>query len=543
MAPHKGEDSKERTAFGEVDTVEDIGRIPTIEVGTYMAEDIGDPGKAQWLPQTNTIITLAFVTPISQIADYWGRKGPLVIASVVTCVGSIIVSRATNMSTAIAGNVFASTANAVSPLVFAVAAEIVPRRYRSLAQGGMTGMQSTAGIVALLGGTSLCKNYVEGWRILWYLIAGVGALTAVITFLCYNPPPRELQTALSLNEKLRCLDWVGICAVPIGLTLVVVGLTWSQNPYGWNDAHIMAPFILGMAILVFIIFYEVKIKKDGLFHHELFRKSRNFPLALIQIFVEGSVFFTANTFFTTEVGILFTTDPLQIGLRFSMTFFTAFVASFIVGWYISWQKALRGAMILGFMCFTAFYGAMIGVNEGSSKEMWGLAVILGWGLGTVLTSLVTAAQFGTPPELISLSAGALLCVRTFGASISLPINNAIFNSQIQKHLGPGITAAVLPLGLSPDVLGRFIEALSANNKAALARIPGVTPEIIQAGVHALQAAYVSSFRIMWIMPLVLSVLALSSCLFLANPREEFTMHVDAPVESESSGENDLKTAE
>lgn len=152
---------------------------------------------------------------------------------------------------------------------------------------------------------------------------------------------------------------------------------------------------------------------------------------------------------------------------------------------------------------------MIGVNEGTSKEIWGLAVILGWGLGTVLTSLVTAAQFGTPPELISLSVGALLCVRTFGASISLPINNAIFNSQIQKHLGPGIAAAVLPLGLSPDVLGRFIEALSANNQAALAGIPGVTPEIIQAGVHALQAAYVSSFRIMWIMPLVLSVLALS----------------------------------
>lgn len=326
------------------------------QVGTYMAEDIGDPGKAQWLPQTNTIITLAFVTPISQVADYWGRKGPLVIASIVTCVGSIIVSRATNMSMAIAGNVFASTANAVSPLVFAVAAEIVPRRYRSLAQGGMTGMQSSAGIVALLGGTSLCKNYVEGWRILWYFIAGVGALTAVITSFCYNPPPRELQVSLSLGEKLRCLDWVGICAVPIGLTLVVVGLTWSQNPYNWNDAHILAPFILGMAILVFIIFYEVKIKKDGLFHHGLFRKSRNFPLALVQIFVEGSVFFTANTFFTTEIAILFTTDPLQIGLRFSMTFFAAFIASFVVGWYISWKRALRGAMVAGFMCFTAFYG-------------------------------------------------------------------------------------------------------------------------------------------------------------------------------------------
>jgi hypothetical protein len=144
--------------------------------------------------------------------------------------------------------------------------------------------------------------------------------------------------------------------VPIGLTLVVVGLTWSQNPYNWNDAHILSPFILGMAILVFIIIYEVQIKEDGLFHHELFKKSQNFPLALVQIFVEGSVFFTANVFFTTEIAILFTSDPLQIGLRFSMTFIAAFAASFIIGWYISWQKALRGAMIAGFLCFTAFYG-------------------------------------------------------------------------------------------------------------------------------------------------------------------------------------------
>lgn len=35
MLPHKEEDSKERAAFGEVDTVEDVGRIPTIEVENY----------------------------------------------------------------------------------------------------------------------------------------------------------------------------------------------------------------------------------------------------------------------------------------------------------------------------------------------------------------------------------------------------------------------------------------------------------------------------------------------------------------------------
>lgn len=35
MGPHKDEATKERAAFGEVDTVEDIGRIPTTEVDNY----------------------------------------------------------------------------------------------------------------------------------------------------------------------------------------------------------------------------------------------------------------------------------------------------------------------------------------------------------------------------------------------------------------------------------------------------------------------------------------------------------------------------
>lgn len=31
MLPHKSEDSKHGTPYGEVDTVEDIGRVPTVD--------------------------------------------------------------------------------------------------------------------------------------------------------------------------------------------------------------------------------------------------------------------------------------------------------------------------------------------------------------------------------------------------------------------------------------------------------------------------------------------------------------------------------
>lgn len=81
---------------------------------------------------------------------------------------------------------------------------------------------------------------------------------------------------------------------------------------------------------------------------------------------------------------------------------------------------------------------------------------------------------------------------------------AIFNSSLSKHLGHDIAAAVLPLGFPPTQLEAFIGALAGNDQAALAQIEGVTPQIIGAGVHALQGAYLVSFRGVWIAAAVFS---------------------------------------
>lgn len=63
---------------------------------------------------------------------------------------------------------------------------------------------------------------------------------------------------------------------------------------------------------------------------------------------------------------------------------------------------------------------------------------------------------------------------------------------------------MLPLGLSPAVLKQFIGALAANDQQALTVIQGVTPQIIGAGFHALQEAYLKSFKGVWIAGAALS---------------------------------------
>lgn len=147
------------------------------------------------------------------------------------------------------------------------------------------------------------------------------------------------------------------------------------------------------------------------------------------------------------------------------------------------------------------------VGFGDYKSTWGFNVFLGLGFGGCLTCIVVAAQFSAPPELLAISSGALITARSGGAAIGFAIGNAIFNSQIDKHLPEDIASAVLPLGLPSTSLGPFIQALSNQNDQVLATIKGVTPEIIQAGVHGLRQAYITSLKPLHGFGLALSVVA------------------------------------
>jgi hypothetical protein len=57
---------------------------------------------------------------------------------------------------------------------------------------------------------------------------------------------------------------------------------------------------------------------------------------------------------------------------------------------------------------------------------------------------------------------------------------------------------VLPLGLPESSLPALIGDLAANNQTAIATVPGITPQIIGAGVGGLFEAYSLGFRFVWV---------------------------------------------
>jgi MFS family permease len=322
---------------------------------------------------------------------------------------------------AIAGEVIAGLSYGAQPLLHAVASEVVPRKYRPFAQASCNVAAALGGLVALLvGGAMTRDNYAEGFRDYWYLATALYAIAAILCVILYNPPARPSQLGLTHIEKLRKLDWIGYFLLTSGLVLFCVGLSWSQNPYLWTDAHVLATFLVGFFLLVAFGVYEWKFQADGMVHHGLF-SHRNFAIALGGVFVEGLVFFAANNYFAFEVGVFFETDPLRTGLRYSISFIAYAISSVLAGIYCSKTKKLRLPTVLAFLSIIIFNICMATATPASSAAVWGFPIFLGIGLGVCLCALVTAAQLSTPRELISVTSGLMISIRSFGGSIGLAI--------------------------------------------------------------------------------------------------------------------------
>lgn len=460
---------------------------------------VGGEDKTVWFTSIITIVTTVLSPPISQAADYWGRKWLLIFCTSMGVVGSLIISRAQNVGTLLVGFTFSGIAFGAQPLIPTVSSEVVPRKLRSYAQAFVNFVGAAAALVALLIGGGLTRyGHNANFRIYFYICAGVFALGALATGLLYHPPPRDLQKNLTFKEKMRQLDWPAYFLLTSGLVLFCIGLSWSQNPYPWSDARVSAPFAVGVVLLICLVLYVCFIKKDGMIHHSLFRH-RNFPIALGCLFAEGLSFFSFNNYLPFETSILFTTDPLMIGLHFGIAFIASIPISAVGGAWSYHTKTLRPPAMFALLLFVAFFATIATVNVHTDPaNFWGYPVIAGSGLALCIVCLMTLAQFATPPELISTTTGLVIAVRNLGGTVGLAIYNAVFNSSMSNNLGPKIAAATLPLGLPESSLGPFIGAITAGNQTALAHIPHVNEAIIAAGALAVKETYVVCFRYVWV---------------------------------------------
>lgn len=459
----------------------------------------GNTSKAVWLATSLNIGAAALNPTLSQAVDYWGRKWILVGTTAFGLVGAIVVSRAQSIATVLVGFAFMAVMFGGQAASFAVVGEILPRKHRAIGQASLNVSQGLAGISGVLFCGALVQNGgAQNYRTYFYVVIGLFALATASIAIFYNPPVRELQASLTQIEKLKSLDWVGMLTFTVGAILFCIGLAWSDNPYRWNNAHILATFVPGLLLLLLFCLYEWRFKRNGIAHHGLF-VHRNYIISLTTAFQEGLAVFTLNYYLAMEGIVLFGLGFFQASSRYATVYVYGILLSFVSAWYITRFRSLKGPLIFSQLALLLMFILMATVKPTTSEGvLWGYPMLGGLGLGVVTTVIFVGAQLSVTGELIAVGTGLVAAARALGGLVGLVVNNAIFNSAVESNVPSRVAAAVLPLGLDPTQLPGFIAALAAGSAEALAAIPGVTPEIIGAAAQALRQGYSVAFRNVWI---------------------------------------------
>ncbi|KAL2136145.1 hypothetical protein VTI74DRAFT_5198 [Chaetomium olivicolor] len=487
--------------------------------GQTIGAHFNDTGKVVWFPGAIGIFTVVLGPIVSQAADYWGRKWFLVILTLLGGVGSCIVSRASSINMAVAGFCIIGLAFGTQPLLHVVTAEILPRRWRGWAQACPSISITLGSLLGLFVGAALNRNSnptADGFRYYYYMTMGCFLLAAIICLVAYNPPPLPTQTQLTQAEKLAKLDWIGFFLFSSGLVLFSVGLSYSKNPYPWCDARVSATFATGIALSLALGAYETWIKRDGLFHHGLFSRNRNFPISLFCISLEGLSFFAVNSYFSFQVSVFYEQDAMLVAVRYSFKFIFTALVSCVTAWYCARYRRVRWSSVVGFAILMAFFVCMATAGRGADHEVWGYAVLMG---------------LSTPPELLSIASGLFISLRSLGGVVGLAIYNSVFNAEM-SYVAEKVGDAVTGEGLAPENAGAFVAALMKHNETGLAGIPGVTPGIIESGVDALMETYTVAFRNVWITAGCFVAVAAIAAAFLVEEKNQFNMRIDNPIEKE-----------
>ena len=187
-------------------------------------------------------------------------------------------------------------------------------------------------------------------------------------------------------------------------------------------------------------------------------------------------------------------------------------------------------LFFGFLLFTAGLIGLATLQPDDSTSACVFVGLAGIGFGAPLVLIISGVQLAIPHNLIATGTALITTCRAVAATVFTAIYSAAFTERIPPNVGKLVPPAVISAGLPLSSVGAFVEALAAGDTAALAKIPGVTPAIIAAGVAALKQALANSLRVVFIIAAPFGALACVLCFALGDHSKTMTYRVDAPVE-------------
>ena len=250
---------------------------------------------------------------------------------------------------------------------------------RGLALGAQYAILGLGGLLNnLMGGAIIKANLVDGWRYNLYISAAFQLLGTIMLLAFYRPLYLDIEEPPYLQRIKSRIDWVGNVLWICAFISLMFGLISGGNLYPWDSAAVIASLCVGFGLGLVLAAHQLWIKKDGIFQsvfnsdmifhlnlsHSLF-EHRNFALSILAIFIEGVVYVTLNIWSPQQVskriqpgtwklscaqtGTLYTSDPVLLGLHFTVLLIFASLIALAAGWYSKRFRRVKEILVAGYL--------------------------------------------------------------------------------------------------------------------------------------------------------------------------------------------------
>jgi MFS family permease len=378
------------------------------------------------------LIMAVLMIPASKLTDRWGRKRCFTAGLVLYGIGALVSAASPGLGVLILGNSVlegVGTALLIPPVYILTTLRFSDLTSRARAFGvisGLGGLGAAAG--PLIGGVI---TTAVSWRAAFVFQAAVIALIVLLS--------RRVDDPLA-PDPTRPFDAFGAVLSAVGMFLVVFGVLQADS----NLALMAVLLAAGAAFLIWFFVYiraRERAGKEPLLSTGLFKnRASNLGLVTqnIQWLLLMGVSFVVAVFLQTvrgynaiETGVIFTAATVGV------------LASSLAAERLAKRRQQKNLIIAGFVVTIAGIALLLALVGASSRVIAfapGL-LLIGLGLGLMLTPSVNLVQSSFPEQLQGEISGLSRSVSNLGSSFGTAIAGTILVSD----LASGNTSYVLAM--------------------------------------------------------------------------------------------------
>jgi EmrB/QacA subfamily drug resistance transporter len=370
-------------------------------------------GGLEWTVNAYTLTFAVLLVTGGRLGDIFGRRRMFLFGVVAFGLSSAFIGFSQSEAWLVAGRATQGIGAAfMMPATLSIISNAFPAHERGKAIGTWAGVSALALAIGPVVGGFLVENV--SWQSIFFLNLPVAAVAVVVTLFATHESRDETAPP--------SVDYAGVATITVGLAALVLALV-QGNAWGWGSDRIVVLLAVAVAGLVAFAVVEARIA-NPMVDFDFFR-SRSFAGANVVAFIVSFAMLATFFFFALYLQNVRGYSPLQTGVRFLPTTAVIIVVGPIAG-RLSDRIGPRPLITLGLLLNAAslFWQGHVAVDT-PYGFLVGAFVLMGLGMGLVMSPMSTAAMNAVDPAKAGVASGVLSMSRMVGGTFGVAAMGAL----------------------------------------------------------------------------------------------------------------------